>query len=88
MTKKWKWYVYIIQCLDNTYYTGMTWSMPLRVEQHSTSLGSEYTKKHGFKKVVYYEEHEDFELARSRERQIKGWSQRKKEEILINNFML
>lgn len=88
MTKKWKWFVYIIECTDHTYYTGMTWNISLRADQHASGLGSEYTKQHGFKGLVYYEEHEDIEQARLRERQIKGWSQKKKKEILIDNFKL
>ncbi len=88
MSRKWNWYVYIIECLDGTYYTGMTWSVDLRIEQHSSGLGSVYTSKHGFKKLVYYEVHDNFDVARLRERQIKGWSRGKKRRILIESFKL
>lgn len=67
----WKWYVYIIECLDGTFYTGMTWNYDIRGEQHRLGKGSEYTKKHGFKKVVYIEEFENLEEARLREKQKK-----------------
>lgn len=63
----WHWYVYITECLDNTYYTGKTWNIDIRHEQHAAKLGSKYTIKHGFKKLVYYEEHIDSEVARLRE---------------------
>ncbi len=43
-------------------------------------------KKHGFKKVVYLEEHEDLEVARIRERQIKGWSQAKKRKLISGEW--
>ncbi|OGE32237.1 hypothetical protein A3C59_04490 [Candidatus Daviesbacteria bacterium RIFCSPHIGHO2_02_FULL_36_13] len=88
MKKQWKWYVYIIECLDDTYYTGMTWKPELRFNQHLSGLGSKYTAKHGVKAFVYYEEHTDIEVARAREKQIKGWSQNKKRKILIDNFKL
>lgn len=88
MTKQWKWYVYIIECLDGMYYTGMTWKPDLRLEQHLSGLGGRYTAEHGAKSLVYYEEHTDIEIARNREQQIKGWSQRKKKAILIDNFKL
>ncbi len=79
---QWKWYVYIIECLDGTYYTGCTWSIPQRMEQHSSRLGSKYTMKHGFKKLVYHEVHDDLMIARQRERQIKDWSKKKKKMLI------
>lgn len=88
MKKQWKWYVYIIECKDGTYYTGMTWKPEVRFEQHLSGLGSKYTSQHGVKALVYYEEHLDFETAREREQQIKGWSQEKKRRILIAGFKL
>ena len=88
MKEQWKWYVYIIECLDGTYYTGMTWKPELRLDQHLSGLGSKYTARHGVKELVYYEEHTDFELARAREKQIKDWNQNKKRRILIDNFKL
>lgn len=88
MNKNWKWYVYIIECLNGTYYTGRTWKMELRYEQHLSGLGGKYTSEHGVKALVYYEEHEDFDQAKNREKQIKGWSQKKKREILIDKFKL
>lgn len=66
----------------------MTWKPEVRFEQHLSGLGSKYTALHGVKTLVYYEEHRDFETAREREKQIKGWSQKKKREILIDNFKL
>lgn len=79
---QWKWYVYIIECLDSSYYTGMTWAVDIRDEQHRSGLGSQYTQKHGYKDLVYYEEYEDFEEARVREKQIKGWTRAKKEKLI------
>jgi len=79
---QWKWYVYIIECKDRTYYTGMTWNPSLRFDQHLSKLGGKYTAKHGVKKLVYLEEHTDFEAARQREKQIKNWSQDKKEKLI------
>lgn len=83
---KWKWYVYIIECLDKTYYTGLTWNVPDRFEQHISRLGSKYTAGHGVKKLVYYEEFEDLELARKREKQIKDWSQKKKMNLILGKW--
>ncbi len=84
--KQWKWYVYIIECLDETYYTGLTWNVSNRMDQHISRLGSKYTGKHGFKKLAYYEEHDDLEVARKREKQIKDWSQVKKRKLISGEW--
>jgi putative endonuclease len=82
----WRWYVYIIECEDGTYYTGMTWNMPNRWEQHLSLMGSKYTAKHKPKKVVYVEEHEELDTARYREKQIKDWSQAKKRKLISGEW--
>lgn len=85
MAKQWKWYVYIIRCQDGLYYTGLTWDLTQRLEQHLSGKGSTFTSKHGVDKLVYAEQHDDLLLARNRERQIKDFS-RKKKETLIASF--
>lgn len=82
MKKQWKWYVYIVECLDETYYTGCTWNIPNRMEQHISKLGSKYTGHHGFKQLVYFEEHNNLENARLREKQVKNWNQEKKRKLI------
>lgn len=82
----WKWYVYIIECLDDTFYTGMTWKTEIRYEQHLSGFGAKYTAKHGVKKLVYLEEFSDLESARKRERQIKDWSQKKKQMLISGKW--
>jgi len=79
---EWKWYVYIIECLDGTYYTGLTWRMDLRYDQHHSGLGGAYTARHGVRRIAYIEEHTDFATARKRERQIKDWSRSKKGKLI------
>jgi putative endonuclease len=82
----WHWYVYIIECLDKSYYVGMTWSLPLRYEQHLSGLGGIYTGEHGVRRLAYYEEHNDFGMARRREHQIKSWSRAKKERLISGEW--
>jgi len=60
----------------------MTWQPDTRWIQHVSGLGSKYTGKHGVKKLVYLEEYEDLEQARRREKQIKDWSQEKKQKLI------
>ena len=84
--EQWKWFVYIIECVDGTYYTGCTWNIANRFGQHASGLGGEYTKRHGVKKLVYLEEYEDLEEARLREKQIHGWTREKKERLISGEW--
>jgi predicted GIY-YIG superfamily endonuclease len=76
---QWKWFVYIVECLDGLYYTGMTWNIEERMEQHKSGKGSRFTGKHGFKRLCYVEEFKDILQAREREKQLKDFSRKKKE---------
>lgn len=87
MKDSWKWYVYILELNNGLYYTGMTWKPENRFDQHLSGLGSKYTARYGVRNLVYLEEHEDLELARQREIQIKDFSRKKKKE-LINTFRM
>jgi predicted GIY-YIG superfamily endonuclease len=79
MNKDWKWYVYILKCADGFYYTGMTWDIVNRMEQHKSGKGSKFTSKHGFGELMYVEEFADITQAREREHQLKDFSRKKKE---------
>ena len=81
MTDKWKWFVYIIECADSFYYTGITWDLTKRMEQHKSGLGSRFTAKHGFKELKYVEDFSDLLQARLREHQLKDFSRIKKEAL-------
>lgn len=82
MSQRWKWYVYILECSDGSYYTGLTWKPELRLEQHISGFGGKYTGKHGVHELVYLEEYEDLKEARLREKQIQGWTRKKKEKLI------
>jgi putative endonuclease len=79
---QWKWYVYILECSDGTYYTGRTWKPDLRWTQHLSGFGAHYTRLHPPKELVYLEEYELFVEARQREKQIKSWSRKKKLNLI------
>ncbi|MBN1794084.1 MAG: GIY-YIG nuclease family protein [Candidatus Omnitrophica bacterium] len=86
MSEEWKWYVYILECQDGSYYTGLTWKPDLRYDQHVSGLGGEYTKRHGVKRIAYIEEHTELETARNRERQIKNWNRAKKSKLISGTW--
>jgi len=79
-----KGYMYILLCSNGLYYTGSTNDLGKRLAQHQNGEGANFTKKHLPVKLVYYEEFERIDEAFYREKQVQGWS-RKKKEALINN---
>ncbi len=83
---RWHWFVYIIECNDGLYYTGVTWDLEKRFDQHKTGNGANFTKKHGVKRLVYSEEYFNIDDARKRERQIKDWSRKKKKLLIEGNL--
>jgi putative endonuclease len=84
-----KGYTYILRCFDDTYYVGSTKNITRRVAQHQNGIGAEYTKRRLPVVLMYYEEYDRIDTAFYREKQIQGWS-RKKREALINgkNYLL
>lgn len=81
-----KGYTYILRCSDGSYYTGSTRNIDVRLYQHQTGDGAVYTKKRRPVELVYVEEYERIDEAFYREKQIQGWSRRKKEALIAGNF--
>ena len=71
--------VYILQCVDGSYYTGLTSNLIKRMAEHDAGLHiNSYTYTRRPVTLVYQEQHSDPNYASKREKQIKGWSRRKK----------
>ena len=47
-----QWQVYILECQDGSFYTGVTNDIDVRMEAHATGKGSKYVYKKGFKKLL------------------------------------
>ncbi|MCH7850767.1 MAG: GIY-YIG nuclease family protein [Nanoarchaeota archaeon] len=47
-----EWYVYILECKDATFYTGVTNDLDKRMDIHAKGKGSKYVMKSGFKKLL------------------------------------
>lgn len=80
-----KGYMYILECVDNSYYTGSTIDLKRRLRQHQDGEGANYTKKRLPVKLVYYEEFKRIDRAFYREKQIQNWSKTKKKALINNN---
>ena len=77
-------YVYMVQCSDNTLYTGITTDLKRRIEEHNFSnKGAKYTKARRPITLVYSEEHADRSSASKREYIIKKMTKSNK-KLLIN----
>lgn len=77
-----KGYMYILQCCDESYYTGSTNNLDLRLAQHQAGEGANYTKKRLPVKLVYFDEYARVDEACYREKQVQGWSRKKKEALI------
>jgi len=47
-----KWFVYILECCDGSYYTGVTNDLDSRMKVHASGKGSKYVAKKGFKELL------------------------------------
>ena len=74
--------VYILTNHSKTLYIGVTSNIQRRVWEHKEKLLEGFTKKYNIDKLVYYEFFEDMPTAIAREKQLKGWT-RKKKIVLI-----
>ena len=75
--------IYILQCSDGTYYTGMTKELDARVQEHQTGAHPDaYTFSRRPVQLVWSEVVDSYQEAFRWEHQIKGWSRAKKEALI------
>ena len=75
-------WMYILQCSDDSYYVGSTKNLDLRFSQHQSGQGSRYTSGRLPVQLVYCEEYERVADAFDREKQVQGWTLRKREALI------
>jgi len=83
MTTPKSWYVYILQCADNSLYTGITTDVTRRLTEHNNDnkLAAKYTRVRRPVKLVYQEELESRSLATKREAEIKKLKRNEKKVL-------
>ena len=80
------WYVYILECSDKTFYTGITNDLDRRVEEHNyTKLGAKYTRGRRPVKLVYAKKIKDKAKALQEEYRIKKLSRYEKTKKINRN---
>jgi putative endonuclease len=75
-------YVYIVLCIDGTFYTGYTKNVEERAKLHVNGRGARYTKSHPPEKVAYVETFTSRSEAMRRERAVKKLSHQQKQELI------
>ena len=81
-------WVYMLRCVDGSYYTGCTTNIDQRVYEHQAGVHPGYTSSRRPVDLVWLEEFADVNQAIDIERQIKGWSRKKKEALMRGDFVL
>ena len=76
-------YTYIMSSKNNTtLYIGVTNDLNRRVQEHKSGEIPGFTKKYCCTKLVYYESFSDINQAIEREKQLKGWIRKRKDELI------
>ena len=79
--------VYILRCADRSYYTGHTDNLEKRISGHQSGLYDCYTTGRLPVELVFSQECSTRIEALSDERQIKGWSRKKKEAMMRGDWV-
>ncbi len=79
-------YVYILECSDGSFYTGVTYDLNKRMDEHQEGIHSDsYTYSRRPVVLKYWESFQNYNVAILREKQIKGWSRKKKIALIEEN---
>ncbi len=79
-------WAYILRCADGSYYTGHTDDLERRVGQHKTGEIPGYTHTRRPVELMWSQDFPSRIEALTAERQIKGWSRRKKEALARSDW--
>ena len=72
------WWVYVIKCIDGSFYTGASNNLEKRFLDHKEGRGGRYTRSHKVVKIVYSEKLPTRSKALKREAEIKAWKRKDK----------
>ncbi|MBI2010458.1 MAG: GIY-YIG nuclease family protein [Candidatus Chisholmbacteria bacterium] len=72
------WFVYILECRDNSLYTGITWNLKKRILEHNTRIKSSLQLSKIPVRLIYWQRFRNRYDAAAREKEIKGWRREKK----------
>ena len=75
------WFVYILECSDGSYYTGITNNLEKRMKSHKSGKGSKYVRAKGFNQLLDSKKYTTKSEALKVEYRIKQISKNKKLEF-------
>ncbi|SHO63914.1 GIY-YIG nuclease family protein [Algoriphagus zhangzhouensis] len=79
--------VYILECRDKSFYTGVTNNLERRLSEHQEGFDpNSYTFKRRPIKLVFSQKFQNIKEAISFEKQVKGWSKKKKQAMIEGNW--
>ena len=82
MSKK-QYYIYILSNFTRTVlYVGITNNLVRRVWEHRNNLAKGFTQKYNLYYLLYYEVFDNPKDAIEREKQIKSWSRKRKDQLI------
>lgn len=77
-----KYFTYIIICDNNKYYVGHTHDLKQRFDRHYCKSGAKFTSQNKPIRIVWFQEFDNEIDSIKREKQIKGWTRIKKENLI------
>jgi putative endonuclease len=77
------WHLYILECADGTFYTGVAKDIHKRLDQHNSSKGAKYTRTRLPVKIVYHEMCASRSSALIRECVVKAFPREKKKKLIL-----
>ena len=80
-------YVYILKCSDSSYYIGITNDINRRLQEHNSDKNLvAYTFSRRPVELVWFEKFTNPNEAIAKEKQLKGWSRKKKKALINQNW--
>ena len=75
------WFCYMVRCSDESLYVEIAINVEDRVKRHNWGVGPKFTALRRPVRLVWKERCGSCEAARRREKEVKGWSRKKKFEL-------
>jgi len=81
------WSLYIAQCADGSYYTGIAKDVQKRIAAHNDGKGSKYTATHAPVRLVFQEPQANYSAALRREYQVKTLPKARKSRLIAGESL-
>jgi len=79
------WYVYILECMDDSLYTGITNNLDKRMDAHRKGVGSKYVKSKKFGRLLHAIQVKDKSEAAKLEYKIKQFERNDKITFFVGH---